>query len=141
MDKLNFKVWFESKEEKKNKIRGLLDGQNLILFFKKGDSLFGAPEESRLVFAKMKSPDEDTPDGWADDANFAAFDLMKALMGDRVESIFGKKDLKAIDVIEPEEAENMLMQTPDVVKNIITNFKPIKQSKYGLGMLKLKDKK
>ena len=29
--------------------------EHLVFFFKKGDELFGCPEESRLVFAKMKN--------------------------------------------------------------------------------------
>jgi hypothetical protein len=142
MEKLHFKVWLEDKESKQDKVRNLIDGQNLILFFTKGDNLFGAPEESRLVFAKMKSPDDDMPDGWADDANFAAFDLMKALVGDRVENMFGKKDMKQIKIIDPEDAHSMLMKSPNnIVKTVTDALKTIGHSKHGANMLKLKDKK
>jgi len=140
MDKLHFRVWLEDKEDKKNKIRNLIDGQNLIFFFKKGDNIFGGPEESRLVFAKMKSPDEDMPDNWADEANFAAFDLFNALQGNQVMNMFGGKDLNDINVISPEEAEQKLMKSHDKEKPKTTKL-TITHGKHGAGMLKLKDKK
>lgn len=142
MEKLHFRLWLEDKEAKHDKVRNLIDGQNLILFFTKGDDLFGAPEESRLVFAKMKNPDDDMPDGWADDANFAAFDLLKALAGDQVENMFGKKDMKKIKVIDPDEAHSRLMKAPtNIVKTVTDVLKTIGHSKHGANMLKLKDKK
>ena len=36
-------------KEELDAINNLLDKHDLILFFKKGDDLFGAPEESRLI--------------------------------------------------------------------------------------------
>lgn len=144
MEKLQFRLWLEDKESKQDKVRNLIDGQNLILFFTKGGNLFGAPEESRLVFAKMKDPepDDDMPVGWANDANFAAFDLMKALIGDRVENMFGKKDMKQIKIIDPENAHSMLMKSPNnIVKTVTDALKTIGHSKHGANMLKLKDKK
>lgn len=142
MDKLCFRLWLEDKEAKHDKVRNLVSGQNLILFFTKDGNLFGAPEESRLVFANMKSPNEDMPDGWADEANFAAFDLIKALVGDRVENMFGKKDMKQIKIIDPDEAHSMLMKSPNnLVKTVTNALKTIGHSKHGANMLKLKDKK
>ena len=139
MDNLCFRLWLEDKESKHNKVQSLVNGQNLILFFTKNSALFGAPEESRLVFAKMKSPDEDMPDGWEDEANFIAFDLMRALAGERIENMFGKKDLNDIKIIDPEKAATMLMKVHDKSKS--TNLKNARQSKHGVGMLQLKDKK
>lgn len=142
MDKLCFRLWLEDKEAKQDKIRNLIDGQNLILFFTKDGNLFGAPEESRLVFANMKSPNQDMPDSWADEANFVAFDLMKALIGDRVENMFGKKDMKQIKIVDPDEAHSMLMKSPkNKVKHAIDTLKTIGHSKHGANMIKLKDKK
>lgn len=140
MEKLHFRLWLEDKESKQGRIRTLLDGQNLILFFTRGDSVFGAPEESRLVFAKMKSHDDDMPDGWADEANFLAFDLMQALAGQRVENMFGKKDLRKIKIIGPEDVEKMLMKGHASPKPA-DNLKTIGHSKHGAGMIKLRDKK
>src|SRR5581483_4126086 len=74
------------KEARHNKVKSIIDGKNLIMFFKKNGSIFGAPEESRIVFARMKNPDE-TPDDWDDEANFNAFDLIKALSGDATENL------------------------------------------------------
>ncbi len=111
---LNFKNWFEENQDKKQKVRNLLDGQNMIMFFTKDQSIFGCPEESRLVFARMMSPDED----WDDDANFSAFDLLKTLAGDQVENLFSKKDLTKIKVIDKDKAEDMLINVP-ISKNTL----------------------
>lgn len=141
---MNFKIWLEKNEaETKNqRIKNIIDGQGLILFFKTKNSLFGAPEQSRLVFAKMKTPDDDMSDGWADEANFAAFDLIKAMAGERVENMFGKKDMKSIKIIDPEDAEARLMKSPNnIVKAVTDALKTIGHSKHGANMLKLKDKK
>lgn len=133
-----FKDWFEVNESRKHKIRNLVDGHNFIMFFTKDNGVFGAPEESRLVFAKMKTPDEETPDGWADEASFAAFDMIKALAGDKVQNLFSKKDLKKIKIIDRNAAENILLNLPgscpcqDVMK--------VGHDKEGAGIIKLKDR-
>ena len=133
-------IWDENldKEEKKNQIRRLIDGDNFIFFFKNKDSIFGAPEESRVVFAKMKNPDEDTADGWLDDANFIAVNLMKAMMGDKITQMFSNKDLKKIKVIDKDSIEDLLMKEPS--KKPCTAL-TIRQDPEGTGMIKLKDKK
>jgi hypothetical protein len=92
----------------------LLDKHELILFFKKGDDYFGAPEDSRVVFAKLKTDTEDDPmmPGFRQEARFPAFNLIKFLSNDpekSTESVFGIKDLPKISVCTREEAvENML---------------------------------
>jgi hypothetical protein len=92
----------------------LLDKHELILFFKKGDDYFGAPEDSRVVFAKLKTDTEDDPmmPGFRQEARFPAFNLIKFLSNDpekSTESVFGIKDLPKITVCPREEAvENML---------------------------------
>lgn len=133
-------IWDENldKEDKKNQIRRMVDGENLILFFKKDGDVFGAPEESRVVFARMKTPDEDTPDGWLDDANFIAVNLVKALMGDKTTHMFSSKDLKSIKVVDKDSVEGLLMKKPS--KKACTSL-VVRQSPEGGGMLKLKDKK
>jgi hypothetical protein len=112
MKNYNFKIFQENKDaQKKNKIKNLLDNQNLIMFFTKNNKLFGAPEESRIVFAKMKNPegDEDMPDNWEDEANFMAHDLMNALTGQTTENIFTAKDLPLIKVLDRNQIEKQLM--------------------------------
>jgi hypothetical protein len=94
------------------KIKSLIDGRGLILFFKKGDDVFGCDEDSRVLFAKMKNPkdDEDLPKNWDDDASFMANNLSRAIRGESTQSIFSKKDLKEIKVIDKEEAEEALLE-------------------------------
>jgi hypothetical protein len=100
-------------DKKQGKVKSIIDGKNLIMFFRKGDSIFGAPEDSRIVFARMKNPEaDDMPEDWGNDASFNAFDLVKALGGDSVENLFSMKDLPEIDVITRDEAENALMKCP-----------------------------
>ncbi len=129
-----FANWLLTVEDKQNKVKNILDGQNLILFFTKDDGIFGAPEESRVVFAKMKNPDEDMPDGWADEAQFMATDLIKAMMGDKTDNIFGAKDLKSIRIQDRDAIEKLLMHHHCEEKP-----SKIKQSPEGVGIIKLKD--
>lgn len=105
-------------------IKTLLEGNGLVLFFKKGKSLYGAPESSRVTFAKMKNPDEDTPKKWADEANFAAFDMGKALKGEKIQVMFGSKDLDDLKIIDQEQIEKELAKqgSPGVeISNIDTD--------------------
>ncbi len=95
--------------EAENNINDVLDKHGMILFFKKGDDLYGAPEESRLVFAKLKSDDDDDPmnPGFRDEARFMGINLLKSIYGDpeeSIESLFGLKDLPQIQVCDREDA-------------------------------------
>ena len=104
--------WDESKPkmELELKVNDLLDGRNYIFFFEKDKNIFGAPEESRVVFAKMKTPDEELPDNWAKEANFGAHNLSKALHGENTQNIFNVEDLDKIKVLDHEEARKMLLK-------------------------------
>jgi hypothetical protein len=137
MANLSFKNFFkEEKVRKKDKIRNLLDGRDLILFFKKGDKYFGAPEESRIIFAKMKNPDDDEemPTGWADDANFSALDLMHALDGGNSENLFSLKDMPNINVMDRDAMEKELLRCP-------CNQKALNPTQRDdIGLITLKDK-
>jgi len=98
--------------ECEERINDILDKHELILFFTKGDDVFGSPEEGRLVFAKLKTDTEDDPmqPGFRQEARFPAFNLFKC-MGDGeagVESVFGIKDLPDISVIDREKAVEMM---------------------------------
>lgn len=101
-----------AESEFNSKIKSLIEGRGLILFFKKGDDIFGCSEDSRVLFAKMKNPedDEDLPKNWEDDASFSANNLSRAVRGETTQSIFSKKDLKEIKVIDKEEAESALLE-------------------------------
>lgn len=91
-------------QEKQDIIRNALDESDLVLFFKKNNEVFGAPEESRLVFARMKNPDNDTPKGWSSEANFKAINLENALKGYKTETVIGANDLKKIKIIDKDDA-------------------------------------
>lgn len=134
MNKLSFRDFFiEAKHEKKSKIKSLIDGQGLIMFFKKGDKLFGAPEESRIIFAKLKNPsDEDI--GGEDEANFAAYDLARALGGDSIENLFSAKDMSGINIMDRDSMEKQLMSCPD-----IASTPKLKGISPDMGLIKLRD--
>lgn len=102
-------------KECKSKMNDLIDKHELILFFNKGDDFFGAPEDSRLIFAKLKTDTEDDPmmPGFRQEARFPAFNLVKFLSNDperSTESVFGIKDLPKISVCTREEAVDNMMK-------------------------------
>jgi hypothetical protein len=101
----------------RQQIQDMIEGNNFVFFFKKKDEVFGAPEESRLTFAKMKNPDEDTPKEWAKDATFAAINFNRAIQGEKVKSVFGFDDLKEIEVVERDEAIEKLVKIADKTTN------------------------
>ena len=101
-------------EEQGKSINDLMDRHGMILFFKKGDDLFGAPEESRVVFAKLKSDDDDDPmsPGFRDEARFLGINLLKSMFGspdDSVENVFGNQDIANIHVCDRDDVVNMIM--------------------------------
>jgi hypothetical protein len=101
-------------QEQRDSIGDLLNRHGLILFFKRGEELYGAPEDSRLVFAKLKSGDEDDPlmPGFRDEARFSGINLLKSMFGtpeDSVENLFGLQDLPKIKVCDREEIIDLLM--------------------------------
>jgi hypothetical protein len=96
-------------KEEHDAINDLLDKHELILFFNKGDDLFGAPEESRLIFAKLKTDTEDDPmmPGYRQEARFPAINLAKIMSNDPEnsnETVFCAKDLPKIKVCSREDA-------------------------------------
>ena len=85
-------LWDEAleKEKNENEIETMLNSNHFVFFFKKGDKIFAGPEESRLTFANMKHPDDDTDEAWVKEASFSGIDLGKALEGERSESLFSE---------------------------------------------------
>lgn len=104
-------LWDEATAEndQRQKLRSLIDSQELILFFRFKGDIFGASEDSRIVFAKLKHPDEDTPDEWAEEASFTAINLNRALSGEKVESVFSQKDLDGIGIVSPDAVEDLIL--------------------------------
>lgn len=107
-------TWDEAADQAaKDQIKSLLDGGDLIFFFKKGDDLFGSTESSRVVYATMLNPDEETPKNFVKDANFSAVDLHKALEGFTVRKMFDHKDLKKIKVMDSDDVYKLLVKKAD----------------------------
>lgn len=104
------RIWDRSlsEDEEAEKIRSFADSHGLILFFKKDKEYFGAGEDSRVVFARLKNPDEDTGDGWADEANFSAINLSKLVKGEVSQHIFGNADIKKIKIMDRDEVADAL---------------------------------
>lgn len=79
------------------------------MFFKHKGKIFGAPESSRIIFAKMKDKkDEDNTKKWRKEANFSAIDLQKYGQDEQGQSIFGEKELSDIKVIDKSDVEKSL---------------------------------
>lgn len=96
------------------KINGIFDKHGLILFLKRGEDYYGAPENSRLMFAKIKSNDADNPVsiGMRDQIRIPAFNLMKAMSGNDQESIqvaLTPDDLEDMEVCDREKTIDALM--------------------------------
>lgn len=85
-------------------INGAIDSAGYVFFFKKGKEIFGAGEDSRVIFAKIKNPDEELPKNWEEDANFSADNLNKVVRGEPAQQVFRAEDLKQIEVIDREKA-------------------------------------
>jgi len=105
-------AWAEASEEldKERRIQNLIDDNgNFMFFFRKGDGLYGGAEESRIIFARMKNPDEETPEAWAREAFFPAYDLHK-LVEEKpgAKTVFTYKDLPEIKVMDREDVRKQL---------------------------------
>jgi len=99
-------LWEEA--ESSVKINSLIQNNELVLFFKKEGTIYGSPESGRVTFAKMKNPDDDLPEGWLDEANFVAYDLEKAMKGQKVQRVFDHKDLGKMKILDEEEVKKKL---------------------------------
>jgi hypothetical protein len=99
--------------EKISMIHQLLDTQEFVFYFRFDNSVFGSPEESRIMYAKMKHPDKNDAGDWMDEANFMAMNLDDILMGQGSQRVFSKKDIKKIKVIDKEEAAEELGKKED----------------------------
>lgn len=99
---------FLVQEDTDSKINALLDNGEFILFFVKEKDVYGADENSRVVFAKLKNPDDDMPNGWEDEANFSAQNLSQTVKGSGSQHVFGVNDLNKMKIINRDEAFNKL---------------------------------
>lgn len=97
-------------EDCREKVEQLIEDSGYLLFFEKDGDIFGAGEEGRVVFAKMKNPDEEMPKGWEEEASFSADNLIKKMKGEPPQHLFSHKDLKKIKVLDQDEAIEKLSE-------------------------------
>lgn len=111
--------WDEAVEKQEIRdIKSMVEGNDFVLFFTKEGRIFGAPEESRLTFARMKVPDEEEDDpNWLKEATFMAINLSRALEGERAEAVFGWNDMNKIKIIDVEEAIKKLVDESNKIKD------------------------
>lgn len=109
-------LWSES--EKIINLKNILESEGLILFFKKDKKIYGAPESSRLIIARMKNPEEEEDKDWGKEANFSAYDLEDSSEGKVKKVMFDYKDLKDIQIIDQEKAEKELLKKNKKMPNI-----------------------
>lgn len=97
-----FRQWFLTTEDAREKIESMIDEGGYILFFKKDGDIFASGEDSRIVFSKLKNPDdeEDMPDNWVNDASFVAENMNKMIRGEPGQSVFYQKDIDEMKVID-----------------------------------------
>jgi len=86
------------------KISKFLDGEEISFFFDFDGTIYGGDEGSRLTFARLKNPDEDSDKTWAENANFYGIDLKRGIKGDKTERMFSQKDVGKIKVKDREDA-------------------------------------
>ena len=133
------KIW---EDEDAAQISALLNGQEFVMFFEKDKSVYGADEDARLVFARIKNPDKETTKDWVKEANFMAINLTKALTGDKVHNMFSKADIKKIKILDEEEAEKKLIaqsKNKKVKAGEISPKEP-KDPEQTVGTIQIKDK-
>ena len=97
-------VWDENIE--KDKLEKMTDEDDISFFFTVDEKIYGGTEDSRLAFARMKSPDKEEDDeAWAKEATFIGLNLEKlAKEGVKEQKIFSQSDLKNIKPISREDA-------------------------------------
>ncbi len=84
----------------KQKIESFIDTNDLVIFFKKDEQIYAGGEDARMMFARLKSP-EDKSDS---DSGFTALNFAEAVKGNNVQQVFSAKDLPNIEIISQEDA-------------------------------------
>jgi hypothetical protein len=110
-----FRQWFRATEDAKEKIESMIDEGGYILFFKKDGDIFASGEDSRIVFSKLKNPEaeEDLPAGWEEEASFVAENMNKMIRGEPGQSVFYKKDIDEMKVIDRDKViEELKKEAP-----------------------------
>lgn len=104
MVSISFKEFYKKDKE----LNDFINQKELILFFKKDKEIFGCTEDSRIVFAKLKNPDDEDMKNCRNEAKFQAYNLSKSSLNNSIETNFSFKDLKNIKVINQEDINKLL---------------------------------
>ena len=88
--------------------RKLFEENDLCLFLKKDGVIYGATEDSRITFARMKNPESKEDKDWAKEASLAVYDLEKSQDGKKVMALMGSDDVKGLVPMDLEEVEREL---------------------------------
>lgn len=99
---------FRELMDKWDKAVEVLSENDLCLFFKKDGDIYGATENSRITFARMKNPETKEDKEWKKEATFVAYDLGKTEGDKKSTSIFNDKDVAELKVITIDQAEKEL---------------------------------
>jgi len=113
----------EKTQNNKEQIKAMLGTNDFVFFFEKNKEIYGAPEESRLMFARMKNPDPED-NGWVKEANFSGLNLNKALKGEKTESLFSHTYLTKIKILDQDAAYDKLSKLAtdtDKIKTVLSD--------------------
>jgi hypothetical protein len=94
---------FISKNKKKEEF---LYKKGIMFFFKYKNKVYGAKEEDRIIFSKIKLKDKDID---LQNTFFEAYDLKKYLIKKFDIKKFNYKDIKKIKIIQLEQAMKILL--------------------------------
>jgi hypothetical protein len=111
-------------DEGRNKIRLMLDGGNLLFFFRFKNEIYGTNEAARVTYAKLR--DDDDPDAgpeWKKEANFTATNLNNAVKGRATQNIFSEKDVDEIKIIH--NKEEVFQSLVNFIEQNPKEFKPV----------------
>lgn len=115
--------------DNESNIKQIIDGHGMVFFFKKDDDFFGVGEEGRISFARIKNPDNESPDGWEDDASFTAFNISKMVNGEVSQSVFDKDSIKNIKVVD---RDDVISELKDSAKETGVSKDCIKIIRFGI---------
>lgn len=97
-------LWEDAVEQRKNKLRLIIDNSDMLFFFRYQGNVYGTSENGRVIFAKMKDKkDDDNTKSWRKEASFTATNICELANGKQVQNVFGDKECNDIDVIQDKE--------------------------------------
>ena len=96
---------FRNLMDKWDRASRLMVESDLCLFFRNDGRLYGAAENSRITFARMKNPSSKEDRDWRKEATFTAHDLQKTSEGSTGMSVFSAADLPSIEIVDQDEAQ------------------------------------